>query len=227
MKILAIDTATPSCSVALVDDEKLLAETTVVSRQTHAAHLVRMIEQTVSTVGLKLADLDGFAVTRGPGSFTGLRIGISTIKGFSLALDRPMVGVSTLEALALQCGPTSRLICSMVDARKGEIFYGGYRLSNQGLAAVDDEQVLAPRELVRKIVPPCVAIGNGAILYHDLLVETFGSGIESGPPGHHILRASSVAELGYRRLRSGDHDEAAAFVPTYIRKSDAELKRKQ
>jgi tRNA threonylcarbamoyladenosine biosynthesis protein TsaB len=227
MKILAIDTATPSCSVALVDADHLLAEQTVVSRRTHAEHLAPMIQQTTSAAGLRLADVEGFAVSRGPGSFTGLRIGISTVKGLSLASDRPLVGISTLEALAAQCGPTSRMICSLIDARKGQLYYAGYRWIKRRLVTVDAEQVIDPADLALKLRQPCVIVGNGALLQGTWLTENPGAQIEQGPSGHHIPRASTVAGLGYRRLASGECDDAAAIVPTYIRKSDAELAGKQ
>jgi tRNA threonylcarbamoyladenosine biosynthesis protein TsaB len=106
MKILALDTATDSCSVAATDDGTLAAELTIRKNQTHSKHLMELIHSVLEIAGFGVGDLDGLAVTVGPGSFTGLRIGISTIKGLAHALDKPVVGVSTLEALARQCGQT-------------------------------------------------------------------------------------------------------------------------
>ncbi|NNK84267.1 MAG: tRNA (adenosine(37)-N6)-threonylcarbamoyltransferase complex dimerization subunit type 1 TsaB, partial [Desulfobacterales bacterium] len=100
MKILAVDTATKSCSVAIVDKESIIAEMTVINEETHSKHLLGIINVVLKYADLDMADLNGFAVTSGPGSFTGLRIGISTIKGFAAALKKPMVGISTLSALA-------------------------------------------------------------------------------------------------------------------------------
>jgi tRNA threonylcarbamoyladenosine biosynthesis protein TsaB len=107
MKILALDTATNSCSVAATDEGKLAAELTISKNQTHSKHLMELIHSVLEIAGFGVGDLDGLAVTVGPGSFTGLRIGISTIKGLAHALDKPVVGVSTLEALARQCGQTA------------------------------------------------------------------------------------------------------------------------
>ena len=103
MKILALDTAAKSCSVAIVDKESVLAELTLCREQTHSKHLMEMINTTIELSGIIVSELDGFAVTRGPGSFTGLRIGISSIKGLAAATCKPLVGVSSLDALAMQC----------------------------------------------------------------------------------------------------------------------------
>ena len=121
MRVLAVDTATYSCSVAITDGDRLLSETTLVSGETHSRHLASLIEALTQTAGLSLEQMEGFAVSRGPGSFTGLRIGISTVKGLAVAGNRPMVGVSTLAALAWQVGPTDHLICPMIDARRDEV----------------------------------------------------------------------------------------------------------
>ncbi|MGD9326825.1 MAG: tRNA (adenosine(37)-N6)-threonylcarbamoyltransferase complex dimerization subunit type 1 TsaB, partial [Desulfobacterales bacterium] len=110
MKILALDTATQSCSVAIIDGEQLLAELTRANVKTHSRHLMDLIETVCLAADLSVRDMDGFAVTIGPGSFTGLRIGISTIKGLAFSLSKPVAGVSSLEALAWQCAQSAYLI---------------------------------------------------------------------------------------------------------------------
>jgi tRNA threonylcarbamoyladenosine biosynthesis protein TsaB len=130
MRVLAVDTATTSCSVAIVDKTSLLSEFTLYREQTHSKHLMDMIKAALRMSGLNFSDLDGFAVTRGPGSFTGLRIGISTIKGLAVVLEKPVVGVSSLEALALQVSYSRDLICPILDARKGEVYFSRYRFLN-------------------------------------------------------------------------------------------------
>lgn len=126
MKILAVDTATKSCSVALTEDDAVLAETTTHSGQTHSRHLLNIVDAVIARAGLTLNQIDGFAVSIGPGSFTGLRIGISTVKGLAYGRGRPVVGVSSLEALSRQCPQTPQQICAMIDARKQEVYFCFY-----------------------------------------------------------------------------------------------------
>ena len=121
MRILAVDTATKSCSVAVTEKGFLAAELTTVSAQTHSKHLLKMIHSVINTAGITISDVDGFAVTIGPGSFTGLRIGISSVKGLAVALDKPVVGVSSLDALAQQalcCAIACMLVASSSAGRK-------------------------------------------------------------------------------------------------------------
>ena len=133
MKILAVDTATRSCSAAVIDGEALLAETTNTSNQTHSRHLLDTIDAVIEQAGLEITELDGFAVSNGPGSFTGLRIGIASIKGLAFSLGKPVVGVSSLDALAWQCAQSAYLICPLLDARKKEVYACRYRYKNNEL----------------------------------------------------------------------------------------------
>ncbi len=228
MIILAVDTATRSCSVAICQNSELLAEITLIRRQTHSRHLLEMIHQAIDMAGLALEQIDGFAVTRGPGSFTGLRIGLSCIKGLAFAAAKPVVSVSSLEALASQAffhsEKQSLLVCPVLDARKKEIYFTGYRSSNGFLARIKPEMVLPPHMLSVYVDPPCMFIGEGAVLYKDVLVRQFKSGAFFVPAQHNIIRAHSVALLSLERFRKKDHDDLSCLVPEYIRKSDAEFK---
>ena len=223
MKILALDTATDSCSVAATDDGTLAAELTIRKNQTHSKHLMELIHSVLEIAGFGVGDLDGLAVTVGPGSFTGLRIGISTIKGLAHALDKPVVGVSTLEALARQCGQTSYLICSMLDARKNEVYAATYRFDADQLVQKTNARAMIPEAVVEDIKSPCVFIGTGARLYRQNIAAAAGSLAHFVPEDQNMIRASSVAFLSMLRFEAGDTDEIAGLVPHYIRKSDAEL----
>jgi tRNA threonylcarbamoyladenosine biosynthesis protein TsaB len=225
MRVLAVDTATSSCSVAITDDDQLLSEITLVSGETHSRHLASLIEVLMQTAGLALEQIEGFAVTRGPGSFTGLRIGISTVKGLAVAGDRPMAGVSTLEALAWQVGPTDHMICPMIDARRSEVYAAFYRWHPDGPASVSAERVAAPETVLAAIEQPCTFIGSGAAAYRDRIVASIGPRALFVPASLNSIRAAAVAVLGARRLSAGDSDDIERFVPTYLRKSDAELQR--
>lgn len=227
MKILAVDTATSSCSVAVADDEELLAEMTIDNGQTHSRHLTVLIRQVIRLAGISLPEIDGFAVTKGPGSFTGLRIGMSTVKGLAVASGRPVVGVPTLESLAMQSGTFNLLVCPLIDARRGEVYFASYRFEQNRLLAQHEEQAALPQNILSEIQEPCVFIGNGAIVYRQNIIEKLGDQAYFAPSGQHIIRGATVALLGQRRIATGDIDEIESLVPTYLRKSDAELNRQR
>jgi len=223
MKILAVDTATNSCSVAATDDGKLVAELTISKDETHSKHLMESIHSVLENAGFSVADLDGLAVTVGPGSFTGLRIGISTIKGLAHALGKPVVGVSTLEALARQCGQTPHLICPLLDARKGEVYAATYRFNEGQLIQKTGARAIIPEAVVADIKSPCLFIGTGAQLYRQRIVAMAGNFAHFVAEDQNTIKASSVALLSMPRFEHNDTDEIGGLVPHYIRKSDAEL----
>lgn len=224
MKILAVDTATRSCSVALTVGDRLAAEMTTTRKETHSRHLMGMIDTVLRTTGMAATDVDGFAVTRGPGSFTGLRIGISTVKGLALASGKPLAGISGLEALARQFPFSTRLICPILDARKGEVYAARYQVTGDGIREVMGERAVPPIEAVSGIDRPCIFLGDGALLYRDLISENTEAPAWFAPPGFHTLRASIVAFAAGPTLERGDADPPAALTPRYLRKSDAELR---
>jgi tRNA threonylcarbamoyladenosine biosynthesis protein TsaB len=223
MKILALDTATQSCSVAVTDEGSLSAELTIIKSQTHSKHLMELIHSVLGIAGFGVADLDGLAVTVGPGSFTGLRIGISTLKGLAHALDKPAVGISSLEALAWQCAQTPYLICPLLDARKGEVYGATYCFNEDQLIQKTSARAMIPEAVAEDIKSPCVFIGTGARLYRQDIVAAAGSLAHFVPEDQNMIRASSVAFLSMPRFEANDTDEIAGLVPHYIRKSDAEL----
>ncbi len=227
MKILAVDTATKSCSVAIVDKKSLLAEITVVNEQAHSKHLLEMIRLVVKHSGLNLADLNGFAVTRGPGSFTGLRIGISSIKGFAAALGKTIVGVSSLDVLARQVSFFPYLICSIIDARRDEVYSARYRYKDEKLKKEGKEQAVSPGDALDEINEPCIFVGSGAVLYRKAIKDKLGEYAYFAQAYENIIRASTVAHLSMNRFENDDTEDAETFVPNYIRKSDAQLKLKE
>ena len=226
MKILAVDTATKSCSVAVIDNDALLAESTLMEDETHSRHLLSLVDAVMVKAELKLAQLDGFAVCVGPGSFTGLRIGIASIKGLAYALNKPVVGVSSLKTLAWQCQKTSYLICPLIDARKQQVFFGRYRYQNEALRIDGREQVASPAEAVRGIREPSVFIGNGAELYRDHILSELGELAHFVSGQQQIIQASAIARLSLSRFINQETDDVHSLVPHYIRRPDAELKQR-
>jgi tRNA threonylcarbamoyladenosine biosynthesis protein TsaB len=220
MKILAIDTATPTCSVAIVDQNRLLCEINVGKVETHSRHLMSMIQNALEWGGVPFDQIDGFAVIRGPGSFTGLRIGISSIKGFCLGLNRPVVGLSSLDVLAAQADREDCLICAMIDGRRQEVYTSRYRKKNGRVQKISPDQALDPESALADIVEPCLFMGNGALLYRKVILDRIGDMAFWPMPHQHVIRASTLAWMSLDRFESHDTDDPVSFAPIYIRKPD-------
>ena len=184
-----------------------------------------LINTVCSLANLKAGDVDGFAVTIGPGSFTGLRIGISTIKGLAFSLGKPVVGVSSLDALAWQCAQSAYLICPLLDARKKEVYACRYRFKNNELIKDDTEKVASPAEAVRGIREPSIFVGNAVQLYRENISAELGELAHFAAWGQHTIRASSIAWLGMTGFYRQQTDDVALLIPQYIRKPDAEVNR--
>ncbi len=224
MKILALDTATQTCSVAIIDDERLLVELTRANIKTHSRHLMDLIETVCLAADLSVRDMDGFAVTIGPGSFTGLRIGISTIKGLAFSLAKPVAGVSSLDALAWQCAQSAYLICPLLDARKKEVYACRYRFKNNELIRDISERVVSPAEALSGIREPCIFVGNAAQIYQGNISAKLGELAYFASHAQHTIRASSIAWLSIPGFHRKQTEDVAMLVPHYIRKPDAEIK---
>ena len=227
MKILAVDTATKSCSVAAVQGPKTLAEFTFVSNQTHSKHLMDMIQTVLNISKLAVMDLDGLVVTLGPGSFTGLRIGLSSLKGLAAASGKPIVGVSTLEALAMQFAFTNLPIYPLLDAKRGEVYFARYRSQGGLIIKEIEEQARPPAEAVQAIQSPCLLVGDGALVYRETLAELVGSNARFVPETDNILKATSVARCGQAKLIENAGMDICQLVPHYIRQSYAEMALKE
>lgn len=223
MKILAVDTSTRTCSVALIDDDALIAETTTGVSRTHTKHLMDMIAHTLADAGLGLDHIDALAVVKGPGSFTGLRIGISTVQGLAVAAGKPVAGVSALEALAWQSMAYRGNIYPMIDARRAEVYTAGYYASDGRLRHISPEQVGPPEDAFKCMATPCLILGSGALLYRNLIGEHLGSQAQLAPVLRHHVHASSVAALALEQFEQKGVDKGAAVRPDYLRQSDAEI----
>ena len=221
--LLAVDTATNACSVAIWKEHHLVVENTNVTRQTHSRHLLSMIENALTTAKMGLSDLDGFVVTKGPGSFTGLRIGISTVKGLARATNKPLVGLSYLKCLAQQSAAAKGLVCAMIDARRGELYYALYRFDDSRIETVISESVGRLSNLVEKIEEHCLFIGNGIYENRKRLTEKLGRRALFPPDFQHTLRAETIIWAGHKQLKNGRQERVESFVPDYIRKSDAQI----
>lgn len=225
MKILGVDTSTQTGSVAVLEGNTVLSELAVTSSQTHAKRLMPAVDAALEMAGVSIQECDGFSVTTGPGSFTGLRIGISTVKGLGVATNKPVTGVSTLDALAYQFPSFPYLICPVLDARKGQIYTALYEsTSNMEFKRVAKDCAAEPRQWLKQIKRLCLFVGCGALAYGDLIKETLGKLAHFAPPYLNTVRASVVAYIGMRQILDGKIADVSRLVPYYIRKSDAEIK---
>jgi tRNA threonylcarbamoyladenosine biosynthesis protein TsaB len=221
--LLAVDTATQSCGMAIVVDGVVQTELILNHRGTHTKQILAAIDAVLGLSEFSPAQIDAFAVTRGPGSFTGLRIGISTIKGLSLATGKPIIGISSLEVLAHQAGGDVARVCSMIDARRNEIYWCIYRREGGRLTPLTEEQVGPIDNMVRQIDDACVFVGNAVPQYAGQLPQLVRPAVQWAPDADNTIRPAVLADLAWRRFMKGDVDAVGAFAPVYLRKSDAEL----
>lgn len=219
MRVLAVDTSTMAGGVALLDDTRVVGESLLDVRTTHSERLMLAVDRVLADAGWGARDLDGLAVAVGPGSFTGLRIGLAAVKGLALAIDRPIAAVPTLDAMAAGLPWASRPVCPVLDARKGEVYACLYRWDAALMHREWDYLALSPEALATRITEPVLAVGDGATLVSSPLV-TVVRPVRRGPS------AAAVGWLGVERLRHRDIVSAAALVPLYLRPSEAELKRR-
>lgn len=222
MRLIAIETATLIGSIAIADDEKLISELTLNIKATHSEKLMAAIDHLMELSGLTLNDMDAIAVSIGPGSFTGLRIGLSAAKGLSYGSGKPLIGIPTLDALASNLSFSRYLVCPILDARKGEVYTAIYSKNEK----VVDDMAVKPASLIEMIKEDTVFLGDGVSAYRSLLKDQLGDLYHEAPLPLQLPKASNVAMLALKRLRNNDVDDPFALVPRYIRKSEAEIKWK-
>ena len=227
MLILALESSAKAASVALCRDGVLIAQSQQCSGLTHSCTLLPMAEQMLKNTDTKLADVDAIAVARGPGSFTGVRIGVAAAKGFAWGRDIPCCGVSTLEAMAWQASEFSGIVCCAMDARRSQVYHARFLAENGTLTrlcpdcAVSLDEVRLALENCEK---PKIMVGDGA----QLCYNTFGteiSGCMLAPEHRRMQRASGVALAARRLLSEGADCSGAALAPNYLRLSQAERER--
>ena len=225
MKVLGIDTSTLCASVGLMDDGEPISDYLLNIPVTHSERLIGAIEFVLKEARCPIGNLDGWAISLGPGSFTGLRIGVSTIKGLAFATGKPVAGVSTLDVLASQIATTPYLICPILDARKKEVYTAFYRYEEGScLKRQSDYQAIRPEDLVKKIKEQTIFLGNGVKTYGDFLLNSLPSLAIFSPAPLHFSHGSMVAKLGFELLQKGERLDLSTFVPIYVRPSEAEIK---
>lgn len=224
MKILAFDSSAVSASVALVEDGKLLAESFLNVGLTHSATLMPMTQQLLQASNCKLEDVDALAVSAGPGSFTGLRIAVSCVKGIAAALNKKCVAVSTLEAMACNLPPIGEFtICAVMDARCKQFYNALFKVQNGEITRLCDDRAIMVDKLgeeLKNISGDIVLVGDGSSLAFSMLADN--NNVKLPPDNLRFQKASSVAAAAIKKYNNNETVSAAALMPSYLRLSQAE-----
>ncbi|SFM41300.1 tRNA (adenosine(37)-N6)-threonylcarbamoyltransferase complex dimerization subunit type 1 TsaB [Thermodesulforhabdus norvegica] len=232
MKILAADTSTMTGSLALVefngnDDGTVLFEESITSQVTHSRRLLAHIDYLLKEIGLSISDVDGFVVGTGPGSFTGIRIGVTTFKSLAWGLRKPVKGIPSLDALARQFSFFRGLICPVVDARKKEFYWALYEGSGQGTVSRTTEYSVTSADLLITAIDDfegeIVLCGNGCSVIGEYLTAELGGRVYKAPPEFNIIRAVHLAAAALPDFINNSTDDPVTLTPCYVRPSEAEL----
>lgn len=224
MKILAIETSTMLGGVALADEQGLIAEIRLNVKSTHSERMMTAIDHVLKQSDTGIGEIDVVAAAVGPGSFTGLRIGLSTAKGLCFASGRPLVLVPTLEAFAWNFPYAKHPVCLMLDARKEEVYAAVFRWQDNGFVPVVSERSVKPEELLSVIDGPVVLAGEGVRIYRERIAAAIGDRALIAPHDKMVPMPSNVAMIGIRKALQGEFSDVALAEPLYIRKSEAEVK---
>jgi tRNA threonylcarbamoyladenosine biosynthesis protein TsaB len=231
VRLLAVETSTLTGAVALLEAGTLVAESRVNITVTHGERLMAAIDALLRAARWGLGDVGGFAVAVGPGSFTGLRIGLSTVKGLAFATGRPVAGVPTLDALAWALPFCAYPVCPVLDARKDEVYTALYRTLEGRLELLEAARTVAPATLAEELRAgtegPLVFVGDGVAPFAEVFTGILGPRARLAPANLRLPSAVTVGELGAGALARGEAADPAALVPLYLRPSEAELARER
>jgi tRNA threonylcarbamoyladenosine biosynthesis protein TsaB len=224
MLLLAIETSTLSGGVALIGEEGIVAEYRLNIEITHSERLLVMIDRVLQEARVSLSKVDALAVSIGPGSFTGLRIGLATAEGLALGAAKPIVTVPTLMALASRVPFSTLPVVPLLDAKKKEVYWAAFGFEAGVCRRLIDDEVSSPEEMLRRIPRPALFLGEGSRLYADLIRREMGEQARFAPAALLLPSASSVAEIGLEKLKRGELSDPVSATPFYLRRSEAEIK---
>lgn len=230
MKILALDSSGLVASVAVTEDDNLLGEYTINYKKTHSQTLLPMLDEVAKMIELDLKTVDAIAVSAGPGSFTGLRIGSATAKGLALALDKKIVSVPTVDALAYNIWNCTDVICPLMDARRQQTYTGLYTFEDGRMQTLLPQCVVQIEEIINKVNDmgkPVVFLGDGVPVFADFIAQHCKVPYQYAPAHCNKQRAASVAALGAILYGEGKAEPAAEHKPDYLRLSQAERERQE
>ena len=232
MKILGIESAALVASVAIIDEDVTIAEYTTNFKKTHSETLLPMLDEIIKMTGIDCSELSAIAVSGGPGSFTGLRIGAASAKGLGLALDLPLIHVPTLDAMALNIYSSDALIVPIMDARRNQVYTGIYK-NDCNLEIIKDSMAVAIDELFeilkdldnKEKIKKIIFLGDGVPVFREYIDKNLEIAHDFASANLNRQRASNIAMLGMEMLKSGNIISADDMKPEYLRKSQAERER--
>ncbi len=232
MKILAIDSSGLVATAAILEDNNLIAEYTIHHKKTHSQTLMPMLEEIKNMVELDLSTIDAVAVSSGPGSFTGLRIGAATAKGLAMGLNKPIIEVPTLEGMAYQLYGSQALVCPIMDARRNQVYTGLYQFvsGEEGFAMETLKEgcacdIMDCIRIVNSFEQPAVFLGDGVPVFESLIKEHASVPVYFAPAHQRLQSAASVGALALAYAKAGRFTEAKNHAPEYFRMSQAERER--
>ncbi len=219
MIILSIDTSSKAATAALMSDENLICEYTISNKKTHSQNILPMISDMMKKADISMDDIDVFAVCTGPGSFTGLRIGMATAKTFAQAKDKPVIGVSALYGLYKNVSPTPYLVCPIIDARRGDVYNALFKDDKR----LTEDRAININDLLNELKGhKVVFVGDGVSVYKELICNEMGEDAVFAPLSKMESRASSVCEIAFEKARNNEYDSPYTLNPVYLRVSQAE-----
>ena len=228
MRILALDSSGLVASVAIASEEALLAEYTINYKKTHSQTLLPMLDEIVRMANLDLSEVNAIAITAGPGSFTGLRIGSATAKGLGLALDKPIISIPTVDSLAYNLYGTDKMICPIMDARRDQVYTGLYEFVDGKLIVISPQKAVGIDEIIDEINSmgkEVIFLGDGVPVHRDRISECIKHGHSFAPLHMNRQRAGAVAALGLIYYKENRVETATEHQPVYLRVSQAERER--
>jgi len=223
MRILALESATLTGGAALLDGDRLVGESILSVSLTHSERLMAMADRLLRDCDWTAKDLEGLAVSIGPGSFTGIRVGVATMKGLALALGLPVAPVPTLDALASTLPFADVPVCPLLYARKGEVYVSLYRWQDDRMMREWDYLALPPEAAVARLDPPVIVLGDGVEACRPFLAR-LGGAVRVAPPARRLPSPGVVAQLGHAILEAGQGVAGEVLLPLYLRPSEEELK---
>lgn len=224
MRVLSIDCSTKCASCCVLEDETVLGEVSFNYKKSHSIILMPMIEYLLSNLDLSINSMDGFVISKGPGSFTGLRIGVATVKGLSQGTGKPFVGVSSLNSLAYNMAYCSGIVCPIIDALRNNVYCSIYKFEGEKLQMMKEDSIISINELIKFLSTqnqPICFVGNAVPLFKEQLLNELKN-VVFAPPHLNFTNASSLGLLGMALLNKGVTDDLYTFSPEYLRIPQAE-----
>ena len=229
MKILGLDSSGIVASVAIVEDDSLIAEYTVNYKKTHSQTLLPMIAEIVKMIEIDMDSIDAVAITGGPGSYTGLRIGSATAKGIGLALNKPIINVPTMDALAYNLYSSQYVICPIMDARRGQVYTGIYKFEETEMKTIKPQCIMMIDELIKEldtIKESVMFLGDGVDVHKQLIDDIMDTKHYYAPASMNRHKASTLGTIAEIYYKNGKTETAKEHKPEYLRLSQAERELK-